>query len=71
MAKYFEFCFNAGYAGTSKKEIMKFNDDVTEKEVEECFEDWYASKRWDEGGYTEISEEEAEEFGVDEDYSDE
>ena len=71
MAKYFKFCFSAGYAGTDTKQIMKVNNDSTEKEVDELFEGWYAETRTDSGYYEEIPEEEAEELGVDEDYSDE
>ena len=71
MAKYYIFRFNAGYIGTDTEAIVKFNDDMTEDDVEESFEDWYANERNDSGGFEEISEEEAERLGIDEDYSDE
>ena len=69
MAKYYKFKFSAGFAGTATENIIKFDDNVTEKEIEEIFNDWYEEQRRDYGSNNEISEEEAERLGVDEDYS--
>lgn len=70
MAKYYRFNYSAGYCGTYRKEIVKFPDDASEKEVEEAFNDWYDSVNTADGGYDEISMEEAEDEGIDEDYTD-
>lgn len=70
MAKYYKFHYSAGYVGTDVDEIMKFSDDVSESEVQETFDDWYEEQRNDCGNFEEISEEEAEDLGIDEDYSD-
>lgn len=70
MAKYYKFHYSAGYVGTDEEAIYKFSDDVSEKEVEETFDDWYESVRTDEGSFGEISEEEAEDEGIDEDLED-
>ena len=69
MTKYYKFSYSAGYHGTDEKQIVKFSDDVSEKEVGDIFDDWYDSVNTSSGGYDEISEEEAEEEGIDEDYS--
>lgn len=69
MAKYYKFHYSAGYCGTDEKQILKFSDDASEKEVEEVFDDWYDSVNTASGNYEEISKEEAEDEGVDEDYS--
>lgn len=69
MAKYYRFKYSAGYIGTDTEEIFKFNDDITEKEVDEIFDDWYAEQRSDYGSNEEISEEEAERLGIDGDYT--
>lgn len=63
MAKYFRFEFNAGYVGTDCSQVFKFNDDVTEKEVNNIYEEWYADQRSDYGDCIEIE--------VDEDDNDE
>ncbi len=68
MAKYYKFHYSAGYVGTDVDEVMKFSDDVSENEVQETFDDWYEEQRSDEGDFEEISEEEAEDLGIDEDY---
>lgn len=68
MAKYYKFHYSAGYAGTDVDEIVKFSDDVSESEVKETFDDWYEEQRSDEGNFEEISEEKAEDLGIDEDY---
>lgn len=71
MSKYYKFHYSAGYVGTDVDEVIKVSDDVSEKELEEIFDDWYESQRNDSGGYEEISEEEAEEIGIDEDLEEE
>ncbi len=71
MSKYYKFYYDAGYIGTDVEEVFKISDDVSEKELEEIFDDWYDSQRSDSGGYEEISEEEAEEIGIDEDLGEE
>lgn len=65
MAKYYKFHYSAGYCGTEEEQIVKFDDNVSEKEVEEVFGDWYECVNTASGSYEEISEEEAE----DEDYT--
>lgn len=70
MAKYYRFNYSAGYCGTDQEQIVKFSDDVSEKEVSETFDDWYDSVNIADGGYEEISKEEAEDKGIDEDYTD-
>lgn len=70
MAKYYKFNYSAGYCGTDEQQIVKFDDDVSEKEVSEAFEYWYDSVNTASGSYEEISEEEAEDEGIDEDYTD-
>lgn len=69
MAKYYKFSYSAGYCGTDEKQIVKFSDDVSEKEVSEAFEGWYDSVNTAYGSCGEISEEEAWNEGIDEDYS--
>lgn len=68
MAKYYKFHYSAGYVGTDEEAIYKFADDVSEKEVAEIFDDWYENVKTDEGDYEEISKEEAEDEGIDEDF---
>ena len=70
MAKYYRFHYSAGYCGTDEGQIAKFADDVSGKEVEEAFDNWYELVKTCEGSYEEISEEEAEDEGIDEDYTD-
>lgn len=70
MAKYYKFHYSAGYCRTDEDQIAKFDDNVSEKEVTEAFEDWYDSVNTASGSYKEISEEEAENEGIDEDYTD-
>lgn len=70
MAKYYKFHYSAGYCGTDEWQIVKFADDVSEKEVSDAFDDWYDSVNTASGSYEEISEEEAEDEGVDDDYTD-
>ncbi len=69
MAKYYKFSYSAGYCGTDEEQIFKFSDNVSEKEVEETFDDWYECVNTASGSYEEISEEEAEDEGIDEDYT--
>ena len=69
MAKYFKFHYDAGYVGTDVDEVYKFDDDISDNEVEEVFDDWYDEQRSDNGEYEEISQEEAEELGIDDDLS--
>ena len=69
MAKYFKFHYDAGYVGTDVDEVYKFDDDISDNEVEELFDDWYDNQRRDNGEYEEISQEEAEELGIDDDLS--
>ena len=71
MAKYYRFTYSAGYVGTEESAIFKFDDDVTENAVSEEFDEWYENKMTCSGDYEEISEEEAEDEGIDEDLSDE
>lgn len=71
MSKYYQFHYDAGYVGTDVDEVIKVSDDVSEKELEEIFDDWYEGQRSDSGGYEEISEDEAEEIGIDEDLEEE
>lgn len=70
MVKYYKFHYSAGYCGTDEEQIVKFADDVSEKEVSDTFDDWYDSVNTASGSYEEISEEESEDEGVDEDYTD-
>lgn len=69
MAKYYKFHYSAGYVGTDETEVYKYDDSVEEKNVKEDFEDWYEEQRKDTGSFKEISEEEAESEGIDEDLS--
>lgn len=69
MAKYYRFEYSAGYCGTEVKEIIKFPDDVDEEYVSEFYSDWYEEKNTAHGRYKEISEEEAERDGIDQDYT--
>lgn len=70
MAKYYRFTYSAGYIGTDVEEIIEVPDSYSEADVEELYEDWYESQLTASGGYDEISEEEAQEIGVDESYCD-
>lgn len=70
MSKYYKFHYDAGYCGTDTDEVFKFSDDTPESKVEEVFEDWYENQKNDSGDFEEISEEEAEELGIDEDLED-
>lgn len=49
--------------------MYKYADSVEQKEVQEDFDDWYEEYRNDSGSFEEISEEEAENEGIDEDLS--
>lgn len=69
MAKYYKFHYSAGYAGTDETAVYKYDDSVEEKNVKEDFEDWYEEQRKDVGSFKEISEEEAENEGIYEDFS--
>ncbi len=62
MAKYYKFKYSAGFSGTETNEVIKFSDDVSESEVQETFDDWYAEQRRDCGDFEEISKEEAEDL---------
>ncbi len=64
MAKYYKFKYSAGFSGTETDKVIKFSDDITETEVQEAFDDWYAEQRRDYGDFEEISEEEAASLGV-------
>lgn len=35
-----KFYLGTGYAGCSHEEVMEFDDDATEKEIEEGYEEW-------------------------------
>lgn len=70
MSKYYKFHYDAGYIGTDVDEVMKVSDDTSESEVEGIFDDWYDEQRSDHGGFEEISKDEAEEIGIDEDLED-
>lgn len=67
MAKYYKFHYDAGYCGTDVDEVFKYDDCVSEQEIEEDFDEWVEEQRTDRRYYQMISEEEAEELGVDED----
>lgn len=69
MAKYYRFHYSAGYIGTDEEQIVKFPDDVSLEELSDTFDDWYDSVNTASGNYDEISEEEAENEGIDEDFS--
>lgn len=69
MAKYFKFHYDAGYIGTDVNEVFKFDGDISDNEVEDVFDNWYDEQRSDNGSYEEISQEEAEELGIDDDLS--
>lgn len=70
MAKYYKFTYSAGYVGTDETAIYKFADDVSESEVQEVFDNWYEEQQRHYGDFEEISEEEAEDAGIDEDLED-
>lgn len=70
MAKYFRFKYSAGYVGTDTSEVFKFADKATQSDVQEVFDDWYAEQSREYGDFEEISEEEAENRGIDEDLTD-
>lgn len=70
MSKYYKFRYSSGFAGARKDKVIKFDDDVSLDEVNEAFEDWYKEQRRDHGDFKEISEEEAENLGIDIDYGD-
>lgn len=40
--KYVKFYVSAGYPSTTQEEIVEFEDDVTEDEIEEAYQDWKA-----------------------------
>lgn len=42
---------------------------MSEKEVSDAFDDWYENVNTASGSYEEISEKEAQDEGIDEDYS--
>lgn len=69
MAKYYKFNYSSGYSGGNETEIMKFEDDVSEEAVEEELDSWYQEKMDSSAYYEEITEEEAEELGIDYDYT--
>ena len=69
MAKYYKFTYNAGYVGTEESAIFKFGDGASENDVSETFDDWYEQMMTCSGDYEEISEDEAESEGIDEDLS--
>lgn len=69
MAKYYKFHHDAGYIGTDTEEVFKYDDDTSYEDVQSDFEDWYEDRRTDSGSFEEISEEEAEDLGIDEDLS--
>lgn len=69
MAKYYKFHYDAGYCGTDDEKVFKYDNDVSEEQVESDFEEWYEFQRSDNGNFWEISEKEAEELGIDEDLS--
>lgn len=39
-----KFCLETGFAGCSHEEIMEFEDNTTDEEIEECYEDWKNNK---------------------------
>lgn len=65
MAKYYKFYYDAGYCGTEREKIIKYDDDVSEEQVFSDFNIWYENQRNDSGDFKEISEEKAEELGID------
>ena len=38
--KKVEFYLGIGYVGSDYKDILEFEDDTTDEEIEECFKDW-------------------------------
>lgn len=47
--KKVEFYLGIGYVGADYKEILEFEDDTTDEEIEECFKDWsdnYIDRGW-------------------------
>ncbi len=67
MAKYYKFCFSAGFAGTERCVEVRFADDASETEVRETFNNWYEGQRRDRGYFEEIYKEEARNSGINED----
>lgn len=68
MSKYYKFRYDAGYPGSEDSAVYKFPDDVPEDTVQKAFENWYESCITDTGDFEEISEEEAEDSGIDKVY---
>lgn len=49
--KRIEFYLGIGYPGAEHKEMVEFDDNATDEEIEECFEDWkndYIDAGWQE-----------------------
>lgn len=69
MVKYYRFEYETGCCQSETREVARFPDDATEEEVTDVFKEWYEEKRTDSGGYKEISKEEAERDGIDQDYA--
>lgn len=68
MAKYRKFTYTTGYCGTEKSAIFKFSDSYTEKEIEGIYDEWYEDQRSDSGDIEEISEEDALDGYIDDEY---
>lgn len=47
-----KFYLGTGFAGCNHTEVMEFDDNTTEEEIEECYEEWKNEKLdgswWDE-----------------------
>lgn len=69
MAKYYKFTYSTGYANADETAVYKYEDSIEEEQVKEDFDDWYNECRRDSGNFEEISEEEAENEGIYEDFS--
>lgn len=70
MSKYYRFKYSAGYVGTDEEEIVEVPDTYSESDVEELFDEWYADHDMSIGVFSQISESEAQECGIDESYCD-
>jgi hypothetical protein len=68
MAKYRKFYYNAGYIGTTTEVAMKFSDDTTENEIKDIFDEWVEEQHCYTYDFTDITEEEAEEMGIEDEY---
>lgn len=52
--KKYEFTLSIGFAGGKRREVLEFDDDVTEEELEESYIDW--RNNYLDGGWHEVGE---------------